>query len=382
MPSAKYTDSFLDEMKMIADPQADAVVAAIIEQRGPEEAFALFNILIRHIHAPEPADVPQEVTDFFNNSGHLDARADPLKIKKGQELFLDFGPAMLLFLFYKSLPILYSYKDGAEVLMQTGRLARPKDNDLSKFARRITETGQFLVDVMTPGNLDPGGKGIATTQRIRLIHASIRAFVGLQHWDSDKLGAPINQEELAFTLMSFSISLLEALEDFGADLEEDKKEGYFHVWQSLAPVLGIHPKIVPATMEEGRELMEAVIRRHGGSSEGGIILTSALIEFAKQTLPGKAMDVLPEVVIRHLIGDEMSDWLGVKNPKGCLTFLVPRLMRGWLGLTDKLEDFDGPLQKLANQMGLKMIDALIGIFNNYKQSKFEVPEVMMKRWKG
>ena len=74
--------------------------------------------------------------------------------------------------------------------------------------RRVMETGQFLFDVLSVGSLGENGKGRRTIQKVRLMHAAVRRLIKERTkqqpdlWDSD-WGTPINQEDLAGTLLAF-----------------------------------------------------------------------------------------------------------------------------------------------------------------------------------
>ena len=158
--------------------------------------------------------MPSATKDFLAATNVLPAWTDWNKVKLANDLFLDHGPKFLVFLYYRSLPILYSCANGAKVLVQTGRLSHQNDGH-KIFARCIAETGQFMLEVMKPDSLKQGGTGIQAIQKIRLIHAAIRTFTPEEKWDATVLGVPINQEDLAITLMTFSVVMIDALERFG-----------------------------------------------------------------------------------------------------------------------------------------------------------------------
>src|SRR6201999_3276000 len=125
-----------------------------------------------------------------------------------QEVFACYGPQICLCLLCKSLPEAYACAKGAQVLYRTGRLT-DQDGTMRTFTRRLMETSQFVVNVCIPGGLEPNGKGIVTSQKVRLIHAAIRYFIKKGEWDVATLGEPINQEDMAGTLQSFSTLILQ-----------------------------------------------------------------------------------------------------------------------------------------------------------------------------
>ena len=112
-----------------------------------------------------------------------------------------------------------------KVLYLTARL----DTDAR---RRVMETGQFLIDVLTVGGLDDEhGKGRRTIQRVRLMHAAVRHLIMARNdqgappvcgnepplWHKD-WGTPINQEDLARTRLAFSYIVADSLPRLGVRL--------------------------------------------------------------------------------------------------------------------------------------------------------------------
>ena len=134
-----WTDTFFDAKRNIGDPPADTVLHQLVTEKGPEEARKLFDLLIRNIDMPMD-QFSDSVKTFLKDSSQLPAWADIEKIKLGQALFRDHGPKFLIFLYYKSLPLLYTCAKGAEVLVHTRRLMH--NEEVSKiFKRRLAEKG-------------------------------------------------------------------------------------------------------------------------------------------------------------------------------------------------------------------------------------------------
>jgi hypothetical protein len=197
----KWTDDLLDRKRLLMDPLADQVVAEIVERNGEESAFRVFDLLIRNIEMPIE-DLPDEVDTFVSETDRLPAWVDWQQIETSEELFLDHGPKFLLFLYYKSLPLLYTDAKGAEVLVRTGRLSH-KEGDHRIFTRRIAETGQFMMDVMARDGLQPGSDGIRSIQKVRLIHAAIRRFLNNRGWDREKGWKTGSTDRCAYWLKGF-----------------------------------------------------------------------------------------------------------------------------------------------------------------------------------
>ncbi|MDW7694159.1 oxygenase MpaB family protein [Flammeovirgaceae bacterium SG7u.111] len=379
--STYWTDSsFFDAKRLQTDPLADNAIAALVAENGKQATKDLFNKLIRQIETPIE-DLPPVLTSYFEASAELPPWANTKQIARAQEMFVDYGPAMLLLLYYKSLPLLYSCKNGAEVLISTGRLAHSEIN-LNVFARRVAETGQFLLDVLCQGNLEPGGKGIKSIQKVRLIHASVRHFVSIKGWDEQKFGKPINQEDLGVTLMTFGIAILDGLRQFGIQLKPEEEQAYVHTWNVIGYLLGVSKSLFPNTVDEARFLLDQILERQSGASDGGKMLTKALIEFAEATIPRERLDDTPEMLIRFLVGDETANMLGVQTNAGCLSRLMPHFLKVIFKLSERLEDRNNSLEVVLNNFSFQLTIGMVNYFNNYKGANFQIPEDLKEKWIG
>ena len=379
MPDTKYTDQLLDSKRLIADSEADAVIAQLIAEKGKGEAKKLFDTLIREITLPVEK-LPKVVRDFIESNSKLPHWIDKEKIQMAHDLFADHGPKFLIFLYYKSLPILYSCANGAEVLVQTGRLAHQQDTQ--QFTRRIAETGQFLIDVMNTGSLLETKKGIEASIKVRLIHAAIRSFIPAEKWDEQVLGKPINQEDLAITLMTFSIAILDGLDQFGIEEGDGKKEAYLHFWNVIGYFLGIEKDIFPNNIIEARFLLQKIIDRQSTPSDQGQILTRALLEFAHLLMPSKLLKNSPEVLMQFMLGEKLSSILKIEAPLGCLVSWLPDFLKKIFGLTERLEDRAEPLRFLIDEISKTLALRMVEYFDTYKSRNFEIPNSLQSKWFG
>ena len=363
---------FLDAARQRTDPAADAALAALVDRAGKSEAKRLFDMLIRQIDLPIDL-LPLEITGFIQQHRSLPNWADHHQIKVAQELFVDHGPKLLLFLYYKSLPILYACANGAKVLIHTGRLSQQQDS-LKVFSRRIAETGQFLINVMEEGSFGPAGKAIDTTLKIRLIHAAIRQFIPAEHWDAAAWGKPINQEDMAITLMTFSVCLTDALLDIGIEEPLSHQEAFLHCWNVIGHLLGLESAFLPPDIASARKLLNTIQERQSAASPEGQQLTQALITFAEQTLPSKHFKSAPRVLIPFLIGEEQAKLLAVNSNTGCLMPLLPDVLSSLFQWGEKLEDRSEPMRLIMDKLSKELVKKMVDYFNEEKGVHFRVPE--------
>ena len=131
-------------------------------------------------------------------------------------------------------------------------------------------------------------------------------------WDPD-WGVPINQEDLAGTLMTFSIVVLDSLRKLGVSISDEEPDAYFHAWNCVGHVLGVDARLLAATRGDGRALSQRDHRAPLGAVPGGPGDDEALIETMEHATPGTIFDGFPSYIVRYLGGDELGDILGVRR---------------------------------------------------------------------
>ena len=377
--SESLTDEFLDTKRTRTDPGADRVIGQVVATHGREKAKKIFDTLIREVELPLDS-LPGEIKSFINKNNTLPAWADSKQVRLAQDLFIDHGPKLLMILYFKSLPILYSMKNGARVLVKTGRLAHDPESS-SIFTRRIAETGQFLLQVMCPDGLEHRKIAIEACLKVRLIHASIRHFIPTDQWNEAMWGKPVNQEDLAATLMTFSISLTDGLKQFNIRISREEEQAYLHCWRVTGHLMGIDDDLLPETPEEARFLLERILERQSAGSEEGKILTSALVRFVDEQIDSSILSASPRILIRHLAGVTIAERVGVRKGRfWWFHILLPAILKAFFSVGEKLEDRVGVLEKFTDKASHKILHKMVGYFDEYKQTHFTVPDSLKKEW--
>lgn len=374
-----WTNEFLDPKRQIADPLADQVVADLVAKNGKQAAKALFDELTRNVDLPLEGKYP-EVDAFLQSTAELPDWVEPDKLKLANRFFTDHGPKLLIILYHKSLPTLYLDANGAKVLVQTGRLAHD-GKARNVFARRVAETGQFLLNVMQNNALNENGVGIKAAQKIRLIHASVRHFIPEERWDAATWGLPINQEDLALTLMSFSVLLLDGLDAFGIKYSEAKAEAYIHHWNVIGHFMGIEGDLFPASRKEAAALVKAILDRQAYPSEEGGILAESLILFTEANIPFEKFEKTSTLLINFLIGNRYAAMLDILPPQGCFAYFLPRIFKRIFKSGERLEDIvNQPMKLFIETFSHVAAKKMVGYFDNYKNRQFSIPEEFEKAW--
>ncbi|MBI3716558.1 MAG: DUF2236 domain-containing protein [Betaproteobacteria bacterium] len=324
---------------------------------------------------PEMAAALEE---YVRSARALPDWADPDKIQRAEKMFMDYGPLSVTLLFCSSLPECYVIPDLAAVLNITGQL-------VTRTEYRIRSTGAMVFPVMMHGGLtDAAGGGVAQILKVRLIHATIRnlilrgnpelvvaalgqrgireggdagkkrlfagappgagllaalpdagAMENMHHalyahgWDTAAEGLPCNQEELAYTLLTFSYVILRGMRTLGHRLSREEEEAYLHAWNVAGHVLGIRRELMADTMEEAEALFATMQARGRAdkSSDPALhpdprpALGRALIGTIQSIIPGRILKAFPLLLTRHLCGRATAQELGLNGPVSWL----PRL---------------------------------------------------------
>jgi ER-bound oxygenase mpaB/B'/Rubber oxygenase, catalytic domain len=359
----------MDRMRASGDPRADAVIADFLSTNR----ISGLNELLGNIHATmaDPSRTPASLLNYLEESARLPSWADPAKIRRAQNLFTLHGPLFGVVLLFKSLPILYAGgKGGAQVLTMTGQLT-------NHYRRRAAETLRFILNVMEPGGLDPDGRGIATTQKVRLMHAAIRAFAGeTPRWKSHPdWGRPINQEELAGTMLAFSSVALEGLADLGLSLPSADKEAYLHAWKVIGHILGIHDDLMPDDMAQARSLWKRMVRRNFCKTQEGLLLIRDHQAFLDELLPGILLEEGVPTLLRFLMGRKISNQI-LCLPKASKPFALLHLLTDLLKLQSwGLRLFPG-LAKAARHVSIRLMESLQAYLKVGHSKPFRIPAGM------
>jgi hypothetical protein len=373
--SGRWTDVLLEAKRRAGDPRADRLIDELQAAGDLDAVQTLMAMLLENDGLPPLESAPLRA--FLEETGALPGWADAARIERGQEVFRRWGPQICMALFFAALPASYAAAKGVQVLYLTATL----ETDTQ---RRILETSQFLLDVMTPGSLtDPDGNGIRTAQKIRLVHAAVRDLIedwAEQHrarWDAD-WGTPLNQEDLAGTLMTFSWITVDALKKVGVELGEEDAAAYLHVWNVIGHLLGIDDDLLPADMGDAEHLTRTIQVRQWAPSEAGRAMAAALVRLMQRLIPGRLNDGLPVAMIRYLIGDEPAEMLGLepsRRDRVTSRFLF-LLTREYLD-----ERSTNPrLARLVEPLGRHLLENSVLVQRHRGRPSFRVPDRLRGDW--
>jgi len=334
-----------------ADPLADDTIAAILHgHEGSQwDAIAIVNRLLGQWqtnaivagwHAPDdtPAPIAAALEAYLAAGSVLPEWADAAKIARSEQLFFDMSMLSCSLLFCASLPECYVVPDLAGVLHVAGQLEAHTDY-------RVRSTAAMIFPVMMHGGLTtPEGGGVAQILKVRLIHATIRHLIlrgnpsdvvmdgGVaiapmdapcrnvhdtlynHGWDVTAKGLPCNQEELAYTLLTFHYIFLRGLRKLGLGLPPEDEQAYLHTWNVVGHILGIESSLMPQTMEQAEASFNDIQARARLSPylpDPRPELGAALMQAMQAQIPLRILKPFPVLLTRYLCGKSARVDLGL-----------------------------------------------------------------------
>ena len=390
-------DARLAQMQYLADPLADDTIANIVNLQAAipgagsatladQQSARIASInrqfpqwttnqsLVNWKSADPtlPREAEQALQRFLQSGQTLPDWADKAKLARAEVLFMDYGALSCTLLFCASLPECYVIPDLSAVLHTAGQLEQHTDY-------RIRATAAMIFPVMMHGGLaQPDGSGVSQILKVRLIHACIRnlilrdspadvmARLGRQHnqpgagviaplpspatgqpsmhqamfahgWKVGDDGLPCNQEELAYTLLTFGYVFLCSLRKLGLGLSQPDEEAFLHTWNVVGHVLGIRRELMADTMPAAEALfaqMQARGRLSPVLPDARPALGEALMASMASAIPLRLFKSFPVLMTRYLCGHQTAAEIGLNARVSWLAHGLFALIMAAVRVTD------------------------------------------------
>ena len=294
----RYSHENLQQWRQKGDPLADRC----IEQIGRGKPSGMLDEVEKR--AQTEGGVFQ---DFLDHCYRVPRWVNFQGMELGRRTYQRYGPLQGLVLLCSSLVEGYAHNKPSQVLVATGRLQK----DVS---RRIYETGQMLHNIAAPDGLRPGGIGHRTLMEVRLLHAAVRYHL-LHHgkWDCDAYDLPINQEDMAGTVLEFDFMVIRGMKRLGLKISRAEQESMHYFWRYAGYLLGVDEDLLTTTIEEQEVLALRLTTHLYDPSPSSEMLAKALLKGMANRPPFH----LPEDVLlafsRYLIGDQVADDLNLRS---------------------------------------------------------------------
>ena len=277
---AKYSDTVMDQMRHTCDPLADAV-AALVERKRPSH---MVDEVMTRARSEGGA-----FRDYLDHAHTIPPWINWDAIEHARHVNLAFANVRAIALLVSSLVEGYSLSKAAHVLISTGRLHQ----DVLK---RVYETSQMTHNISVPDGIRPGQPGHRTMMEVRLLHAMVRKYLRGRGWDVSLYDEPINQEDMAFTIIEFDYLAVRGMERMGARLSDDDKQALHHLWRYGAYLNGVDEGLMTESPAEEIYQYERIRARQYNPNEESRALALAVIT----ALAGQPPDLGPVPVSEPL----------------------------------------------------------------------------------
>ncbi len=306
MIKEQYTKAEADRYRRTGDAPADEVIAGLLNRYGEDYA----GLLVRRLGDDREDDffsLDPLLTSFYQRYAERPALVTSKELIRATDFYRKHRQEAGLVLVCYALPYCYLTEDGARVLRFSARL----EEDTWK---RLKETGAFLSGIMNFEHWQ-SGRIYGLLLKVRLMHALVRHWVHRSgKWNED-WGVPVNQEDMAGTILAFSYIVIKGLRKTGVDVDEVEERAWMKVWAAAGLLLGVDEPLLAGEYKKAMSMDKHIAARHFRPSETGKALTGALIRcFESRAGEGMAAAYLTRQM-RFLLGDTHADWLGVPQGK-------------------------------------------------------------------
>jgi hypothetical protein len=369
---AKLAESDLDAARQIGDPPVDAVVLDHVARHGPEAMRVAMASLFRTTGLPGDQPLVRAYLDALGDVelGDLDT------IARGQQLFTLFGPEIFLVLGSCSLPLAFACGNGVQAIYRSRRL---EDDPV----RRLYDTAQMIINVMQAGGLAAGQIGWRSTRKVRLIHALVRYHVqqeGDAPW-SPSWGVPVNQEDMAGKLLSFSVAVLHCLKTMGAQISNREADSYVYAWSAVGRLLGIDEALLAWNEHEALALATRIGARQLRATPEGKRLAHQLMAAVATLFPiaGYASSLTHHFLKDTAFGGDVARVLDLPEPGWTRALVAARAWQKRQVL--RLLDVVPGAHRRRSFLARRFVQNMLRARRPQGTPPFEVPHELATSWR-
>ncbi|KAJ9072309.1 hypothetical protein DSO57_1028852 [Entomophthora muscae] len=216
------TGSEILPMALKADPLADAAIPFLRGRDFKDVALG--------------DDCPRQVQSLLDQTIKVPEWVDLDQIRRGQDFYWETFHSCGQVMMNHSLISDFAVSSIVRVLTCTGYLANPKSA-----YRRGAETAYMVSRAMERGQLVPWGRGWSAVVAVRLMHAQARIHATRISKRTNKplLGVAINQQDLMFTLLLFSVTVILGYDKLGIKYTLQQRDDYIATFRYIGYLIGV-----------------------------------------------------------------------------------------------------------------------------------------------
>lgn len=232
----------LGERLIVGDEPMDRLVEWMAGA-GISQTRPLFDRALAHGIDAVP-EAPEPLREFFSGVEALPEWVDPAKLRRGQQALRRGGADGMYVARDVSLLGGYQFSGFNKTLLRTGALEKGSN-------KRFAETMQWAMDVISQGGLERLGAGYRSTLRVRLIHGLVRRHVAaMPDWRTEEWGVPINQTDMAATLIGALVAPAVGVVGMGIVLRPNDYDAVAHLTRYVGWLMGVEDEWLPRSFRD------------------------------------------------------------------------------------------------------------------------------------
>jgi len=238
-----------------------------------------------YTHLAQQNESDPNLKELWDQATSVPPWVDWAQLRRGQIVFNRYIiPIALGFAFQGFAGEIAAAVGPAEVLVRAGGLSS------RNIHQRVAQTLQWLMEVTeSVASIQPGGKGHASTIRVRLLHARVRRRIFKaarsqpEYYDFDRHGIPINTHDTILTLAFFCCKpIWVQLPQLWVYPRGNEIEDFVALYRYLANLLGL-PSEHFASADIAKQTMDTLDREEKVQREASRQITHAFLDaFADQ----------------------------------------------------------------------------------------------------
>lgn len=178
----------------------------------------------------------------------------------------------------------YQFSGFNKTLLRTGALEKGSN-------KRFAETMQWAMDVIFEGGLEPLGVGYQSTIRVRLIHSFVRRHVAaMPDWRAEEWGLPVNQTDMAATLVGALVAPAVGAIGMGVVLSPNEYRAVAHLTRYAGWLIGVEDQWLPRSFRDSVRVLAHTLTALAAPDESSKQLAAPMVEdplaWHYDTLPG------------------------------------------------------------------------------------------------
>lgn len=190
------------------------------------------------------SEAPAELREFFAGVETAPEWVDWDRVRRGQRAMRVGGADGIYVARDVSLLGGYQFANFNQTLLRTGALQKGSNT-------RFAETFQWALDVIEEDGLQPQRPGYQSTLRVRLIHGFVRRHVAaMSDWRSDEWGLPVNQTDMAATLLGALIAPAVGAIGMGQIYTPAELNDIAHLTRYVGWLIGVDDQWLPHTFRD------------------------------------------------------------------------------------------------------------------------------------